>query len=220
MADNLSLSMTLRLRTNANACHRSAEQSRRALNANAPDTATAATTPFKPPAEPDEDHNEAVVIAGVAAAQKRAAEAQARMQTAAPPIARPAIPAQTLAAPQTVAAPMTPEQQWQSMWASAAVDVAAEFTADLPNLPRRTQGGHDARRRAQQFRQPAVVRCGCVPSQTGRPECAPATERTLERLPASPRHARACPGHPPLAVRAQMAGRRPAMTVRTRFQSA
>jgi hypothetical protein len=135
MADNLSLSMTLRLRANANACHRSAEQSRRALNANAADTATAATTPFEPSAEPDEDPNEAAVIAGVAAAQELVAEAQARMQTEAAPIARPAIPAQTLAAPQTVAAPMTPEQQWQSMWASAAVDVAAEFTADLPNLP-------------------------------------------------------------------------------------
>jgi hypothetical protein len=132
MADNLSLSMTLRLRTNANACHRSAEQNRRALNANAPDTAT---TPFEPPAEPDEDLNEAAVIAGVAAAQERAAETQARMQTEAPPIAHPAIPAQTLAAPQTIAAPMTAEQQWRSMWASAAVDVAAEFTADLPNLP-------------------------------------------------------------------------------------
>jgi hypothetical protein len=129
MADNLSLSMTLRLRTNANACHRSAELSRRALNANAPGTATAATTPFEPSAEPDEDHNEAAVIAGVAAAQKLVAEAQARMQTEAAPIARPASPAQT------VAAPMTAEQRWQSMWASAAVDVAAEFTADLPNLP-------------------------------------------------------------------------------------
>jgi hypothetical protein len=133
MADNLSLSMTLRLRANANACHRSAEQSRRALSENPPDTTIAATTrtapPGEPPAEPEDDLDEAAVIASVAAAQKRAAETQTRIQTEAPSAARSSTPAQSAAATETA------DQQRQAMWASAAAFVAAEFTAELPNLP-------------------------------------------------------------------------------------
>jgi hypothetical protein len=137
MADNLSLSMTLRLRANANACHRSAEQNRRTLSANPRDTATAAITraappgepPVELPADPDEDLYEAEVIASVAAAQKLAAETQTRIQTETSPAARPLTPAQT------AASPLTAEQQRQAIWASAAAFVAAEFTADLPNLP-------------------------------------------------------------------------------------
>ncbi|MDR3532582.1 MAG: hypothetical protein P4L90_18765 [Rhodopila sp.] len=138
MADNLSLSMTLRLRGNAVALNRAAEQNRRALKESRPDNATSAND--QPAPELDEDFDEAAVVASVAAAQKRAAETQARMRNAEPAVDQPPIPAPApIAAPPaaapTAAAPMTAERQRQARWAAAMTDVAAEYTADIPNLP-------------------------------------------------------------------------------------
>lgn len=140
MADNISLSMLLRLRGNAVALNRSAEQNRRALKESRPATAApnhAETMDYaEHAAEPDEDFDEAEVIANVAAAQKRAADTQAHLQAAQrvpepDPIPTPApVEAPASAAPAAVA-----ERQRQAMWAGAMADVAQEFTASLPHLP-------------------------------------------------------------------------------------
>ena len=98
MNDDLSLSLILRLRGNANACNRSAEQLRRALR----------ESHEAPPAReyPPQDAPQP------------------------PPTEAPA-PAQ----PQPTTPPVTPEQQRRAAWAAAFTEVAAEFTAELPNLP-------------------------------------------------------------------------------------
>jgi hypothetical protein len=129
MADDLSLSMTLRLRGNAVALNRVAEQNRRALRGARSHTAAPADT--QPTAEPDDDFDEAAVVANVAALQKRAAENLVRQ--AAVPDSRPA-PAR-IEAPTSVASVAAAERQVQAMWASAMTEVAGEFTASLPHLP-------------------------------------------------------------------------------------
>jgi hypothetical protein len=111
MADDLSLSMTLRLRGNAVALNRTVEHARRALKEVRPDFETA------PPVDPE---YEAAVLAGVAETQKRVEETKARPQT----------PEQ----PASGFPPLT-EQQKQKLWASAMSDVADEFTASLIHLP-------------------------------------------------------------------------------------
>ena len=93
MNDDLSLSMILRLRGNANACNRSAGQLRRALR----------ESHEGPPAREFPSHD---------AAQPPPAPTQ--------PQPRPS---------------MTPDQQRRAAWAAAFTEVAAEFTAELPNLP-------------------------------------------------------------------------------------
>jgi hypothetical protein len=124
MADDLSLSMTLRLRSNANSLNRSAEQNRRALN-----TTSHPENPAPIPAAPEtmtqEDHRlEAEAIAAVAAARQTVTEAEARIR----PQQTPALqtPAFTILSKE--------EQQNRTMWAAAIADVAGEFTAELPNL--------------------------------------------------------------------------------------
>jgi hypothetical protein len=111
MADNLSLSMTLRLRGNAVALNRAAELNRRALKDSLPETTTTTTD--------DEAIFEAEVAANLAAAQQATAEAQIRLQIVEPP------PTET---------PDLTDQQLQAMWASAMTDVAEEFTANFENL--------------------------------------------------------------------------------------
>jgi hypothetical protein len=133
MAGDVSVSMALRLRGNANACNRSAEQNRRAL------TRHQATTPLParqqpvteseippwlaeetPPPEPD-------VFLNTAAEQLLAAESQARLeQTTTGPSVPP--PAQA-----TARAPAG--QRHQDLWAIAMVEAASKITVGLPNLP-------------------------------------------------------------------------------------
>ena len=105
MNDDLSLSMILRLRGNANACNRSAEQLRRALR----------ESHEGPPARefPSED-----------TPQGPPSEAPAQPHPAQPHPAQPH-PARS----------MTPDQHRRAAWAAAFTEVAAEFTAELPNLP-------------------------------------------------------------------------------------
>jgi hypothetical protein len=75
MADDVSLTMTLRLRANANACDRAADRNRRALEKNrlnpAPDPV------FAPGPDPDADRKDAEVIARAAAVRRRAEALQA-----------------------------------------------------------------------------------------------------------------------------------------------
>ena len=95
MADDLSLSMTLRLRGNATALTRAAEQNRRALRQDhadaAPHRQAAAETPFSEPDQAFEDS----VLASVAAARQATAEGRALSRAAAemPPISLAAEPA-------------------------------------------------------------------------------------------------------------------------------
>jgi hypothetical protein len=117
MADDISLSMTLRLRGNAVALNRAIEQNRRAL----------AQTPEPHPE--DQAEYEARVAAEVAAAQqlsrtRNAAEDQQTTETPPPPA--PAI---------TPIAPKLTDRQWQAKWATAMTEVAAEYTAGLKFLP-------------------------------------------------------------------------------------
>jgi hypothetical protein len=127
LADTISISMALRLRGNANACSRSAEHNRRALEVNRPDKSVPPFHTLSDTSEPVAEVSladaayEAVVIASVAESQKRVAEAQARMRTPQPasivpataaPIATPAAPTpSTTAAPAaTTPAPATPSR--------------------------------------------------------------------------------------------------------------
>jgi outer membrane biosynthesis protein TonB len=161
MADDLSLSMVLRLRGNAVALNRVADQNRRALTAS-----QAATPNAVAPIPPPDPAYEATVQTNVAAARKLTAEAMANLRkpepdpaTAAPP----AVPVQPEPKPVPTAAPPAPptaqsptaqsptaqsptaqsptaqspisQREWQVMLASAMTDVAAEFTADVANLP-------------------------------------------------------------------------------------
>jgi hypothetical protein len=130
MQDDLPITLTLRLRGNANACNRSAEQNRRALQHTHPATAIPEPSEFLP--EPDQDAYEAAVIANVAATQQRLAAAHAIAPKPAP-AATPPIP--TAQPPAT--SPDPTERQWQAMWAAAAAGIAAEYAADIPNLPPR-----------------------------------------------------------------------------------
>jgi hypothetical protein len=131
MEDDISLSMTLRLRGNAVALNRAAEQNRRAHKQGLDDTAQPAPmTETGMAALQDQNINEDEVIAGVIATQKRVAEAQNRLWPSS------AQPDPLSAAAPSVDAPLTDEQrQIQAMWASAMADVAGEVTAGLANLP-------------------------------------------------------------------------------------
>ncbi|WP_158929123.1 hypothetical protein [Acidisphaera sp. S103] len=121
MDDDISLSMTLRLRGNAVALNRSAEQNRRVLQQPIRDTPTpyhAETTP-EPPAEDDDDQPREFL--SPAAAQILAREAETRLLTP---------PEQT--ADQAL---ITGDKRHQEMWAIALVNEASEITASLPHLP-------------------------------------------------------------------------------------
>lgn len=155
MADDISLSMALRLRGNANALSRIAEQNRRAIRDNRlGDMAshryeTAADAAAR--SDPADAEYEAAVVASVAETRKRVADAQAAPNKAEPaaepasvpgpaPIVAPSAPAPVAAptVPAPVAAPtvlMPTEHQRQAMWGTAMSNVAAEYTASLPFLP-------------------------------------------------------------------------------------
>ena len=136
MADDLSLSMTLRLRGNAVSLNRSAEQNRRVLNAPLRDD----PEPIHPswalefPTAEDPDPIQSEPFLSATAEQELAADSLARLQApahAAPPAPTPA-PAQR-ATPATD--PKTTEKRHQEMWAIAMASEASEITASIPNLP-------------------------------------------------------------------------------------
>jgi hypothetical protein len=128
MDDDISLSMTLRLRGSAVALNRSAEQNRRVLNQPLRDNPTPYHLPIEPEAATSEDDGVARAggLLSAAAAQELAAEAKSRLQD-------PKIASQIPAPAQTTT--KTPEKRNQEMWAIAMVKEASEITASLPNLP-------------------------------------------------------------------------------------
>jgi hypothetical protein len=112
-APDAAVTTKLRLRGNANALNRSAEQNRQALKRSLDDAA------FYPPMTEtgiptlDNDHlAEDTIIADAAATQKRAAQAHT--------------------APDSP--PTTAERQNRAMWASAMAEVANDFTASLATM--------------------------------------------------------------------------------------
>jgi hypothetical protein len=164
MADDISVSMALRLRGNANALNRSAEQNRRAVGGGH-------STPHRPgnESEHDQDQYEAEVLANLAATRKLITNAQthdaqthpvvpaatlttiatppiaaptpiatppitAPTSIATPPIAKPT-PAAPTALASTLTVPKPSDREIQAMWAAAMADVADEFTASLIHLP-------------------------------------------------------------------------------------
>lgn len=140
MADDLSLSMTLRLRGNANALTRSAERNRRALENTRSDNMTSHHPAIDPESEAPAateagDENEAAMLAGVTAARKLAAETRAHV----PAEAQATQPVPTLgSAPIATPAPasqVTIEQRNQAQWASAMIKEAEKLSASLNKLP-------------------------------------------------------------------------------------
>jgi hypothetical protein len=113
MEDNITPSMALRLRGNANALNRSAEQNRQALKRSLDDAAFyPPMTETGIPALDNDPLTEDTIIADAAAAQKRAAQAHT-----------------TPDSPLTTA-----EQQNRAMWANAMAEVANDFTASLATM--------------------------------------------------------------------------------------
>jgi hypothetical protein len=108
------LALALRLRGNANNCHRSAEQNRRTLKSNHP---APNSPPAPPPAQPEPVP--ASLIARAEETRKRTAEHLA--QFAAP---------QRAAAP----APTDKDRRHQAVWAAGFAHVAAETAAELANM--------------------------------------------------------------------------------------
>jgi hypothetical protein len=138
--DELSLSMILRLRGNANALNRSAEQNRRAIRINAqPQDADVMVQP-EPAAMPEtyDDAPEAEPFLNEAAAELLAAESRNRLpgpqpKAAAEPVAR----AATAVA---ATAPDATEKRHREMWAIAMVKEASEITAGIPGMPPAERG--------------------------------------------------------------------------------
>ena len=119
MSDEISLSMTLRLRGNANSMDRAAERNRRTLEQDCR-LAEAADLP-----------DEAALHQAVANAQTMVQEAKARIKAAQQ--TRTPAPAAPVAAPVAAPAPM-PEQERRAAWAGAMAQVAGELTTDMGNL--------------------------------------------------------------------------------------
>jgi hypothetical protein len=104
MDDNIPLTTALRLRGNANACHRSAEQNRRAFKQNRREPKHA-----PPPPEPQPDTTE--LAAKITETRKRTADHLA-----------------------TYASPTRQDRQDQAAWAAGVARIAAETVADLDNM--------------------------------------------------------------------------------------
>jgi hypothetical protein len=123
LADGIAISMTLRLRGNANACNRSAEQNRRALARSQADNPPpprqqAVDEPEVRPrvAEPAPSRPPEPFLAAEAE-QLLAAESQARLE---PVIPRPRTPS---------------ANRHQDLWAIAMTKASRDIAATLPNLP-------------------------------------------------------------------------------------
>jgi hypothetical protein len=141
LADDIPLAMALRLRGNANALNRSAEQNRRALAQNYGNDPTLHPTAEAYAAASLSSEADTMAefdaFLSVAAAQELAAEADARLQppehtdVGAPTTAAPSVAAPSAAVPSVA----VPDKRFQEMWAIAMVKEAAEITASIPHLP-------------------------------------------------------------------------------------
>jgi hypothetical protein len=128
LADDIPLALALRLRGNANALNRSAEQNRRTLSQNHGNDPTPHPTAQAYAASAYSTPDEAGTMAefnaflSLAAEQQLTAESEARLH---PP--EPADVAATSA--------LVPDKRYQEMWAIAMVKEAAEISASIPHLP-------------------------------------------------------------------------------------
>jgi hypothetical protein len=120
MDDDISLSMTLRLRGNAVALNRSVEQNRRVLQQPIRDNPTPYRAEF-PPDPPPEADDQPQEFLSPAAAQLLAEDSASRLLT----------PPEQIAAE----APPTADKRHEEMWAIAMVKEASELSASLPHLP-------------------------------------------------------------------------------------
>jgi hypothetical protein len=132
MAGDVSASMALRLRANANACNRAAEQNRRALAKSQANDVSAQHQPVDEaeiPASPAEyaASSEPDVFLPAAAEQLLAEESRARLHP------KTAILPAPPSAPATARA--STERRHQDMWAIAMVKEASEISAGVANLP-------------------------------------------------------------------------------------
>ena len=137
MADDISPSMTLRLRGNANALNRSAERNRRAMKDSSQDTAAlhqVAPEPETPAIAEGSNPPDTQVFLSTQAANVLAAEAAARLYGAEKLAVQSPNPVVFPMAASPIAKPATQAQQ-QETWAIAMVNEAEEITAGLPRLP-------------------------------------------------------------------------------------
>jgi hypothetical protein len=143
MADDITVSMALRLRGNANACNRSAEQNRRALakslgDESVPQHPEMTAEPETPDVIADytetgyteTGYNDADTFLSATAAQVLAAESLARLQGA----EQAAEPGAISPRAQIGTHDMTPNKRHQAMWAIAMVKESGEINDSLPNL--------------------------------------------------------------------------------------
>jgi hypothetical protein len=149
LADNLSLSMTLRLRANAVALNRVVEQSRRALTQPQPAASPTAEPQFSPGSQAA--LHEAEILAKLASVRELTTQAQPALPNVEPPPPATVIPEPEPKAPEATQAEPTTDQEWQAhdlqaAWAAAMIDVAGEFTADLDSLSpaQRAAAAHNA----------------------------------------------------------------------------
>jgi hypothetical protein len=138
LAEDLSLSMMLRLRGNATALNRATEKCRKALREAGPAGLLPQHLP-DPDAGGEEYLNEETVLANLSRAEHRIAEREAPAAAPQPPAPAPAGIAEReapAAAPQPPAA--TPaeaaERQHRTAWAAGMILVAREVTANLESL--------------------------------------------------------------------------------------
>jgi hypothetical protein len=142
MADDISLSMTLRLRGNANALNRAAEQNRRALSKSVvTDPAPRPGEAEIPTATEDVDLSDAEAATGIRSAAHPAHDGPARPH-----------PEQQAPATGQATTGLTREQRHQAIWATAMIKEAAELSASIPDLP-------PAERRAAEIRASALSAC-------------------------------------------------------------
>ena len=130
MEDDISLSMTLRLRGNAVALNRSAEQNRRVLQQPIRDTPLPYYVEIAPePPAPDDGQTQPPAFLSAAAAHELAAQSEARLR----PVPEQAVdptPTENQLEPDKAA-----EKRHQELWAIALVNEASEITASIPHLP-------------------------------------------------------------------------------------
>jgi hypothetical protein len=134
MADDISLSMTLRLRASTNALNRSADRNRRAISESRPEESAPyrSESPYADsPLDPADADFEAAVLARVAESQKRVADTQSHLHQPTQPAERAPTP---IVLP-TVATSAVTQQRHQAIWAAAMTEVAGEFAAGLSRLP-------------------------------------------------------------------------------------
>jgi hypothetical protein len=120
MAGDISVSRALRLRGNANACNRSAQQNRRALGKNHADAQPPAQHQPEIPPDPE-------IFLHPAAEYLLAAESQVRLEQTTAGLSPPTPTQSTTRTPA--------ERRHQEMWAIAMAKQSSEITASLPNLP-------------------------------------------------------------------------------------